>query len=233
MIHELMKSFTIVWDFDGTILPLKPFDSEQTLLLHTSSQAKGVFALFKKTYARLLVYADRGEWFRKQFKTAYAELIAGTTASMLDDICFKLAEAISADDRRSYHQLKADGHEMMVVSCGTLDLIERILTFAELRDIFSLIEGNRFRFIQDRIEGMDLCVPDPEDKLRILIQLNLLPQETVVVGDGYTDLPILDWSGVPVMINRTGRKRKRYRMKPYHFISSIADVSAVIRDKNA
>ncbi len=233
LIHELMKPFTIVWDFDGTILPLNPFDSEQTLLLHTISQAKGTFALLKKTYAKLLIYADRGEWFRKQFKTAYAKLITGTTASVLDEICFQLAEAISEDDRRSYRQLKADGHEMLVVSCGTFDLIERVLTFAELRDIFSLIAGNRFRFTRDSIEGMDLYVPDPGDKLRILIQLNLLPQRTVVVGDGYTDLPILDWSGVPIMIDRTGRKRKQYRMKPYHFISSIPDVLGIIREKNA
>jgi phosphoserine phosphatase len=228
-----MKPFTIVWDFDGTILPLKPFDSEQTLLLYSSSQMKGTFALLKKIYARLLIYADRGEWFRKKFKTAYAELITGTTASVLDKVCFQLAGTISADDRRLYRELKSDGHEMLVVSCGTFDLIERVLTFAGIRELFSFIAGNRLRFAQDRIQGMDLDVPDPEDKLRILNQLNLRPKRTVVVGDGYTDLPILDWSDIPILIDRTGMKRKRYCMKPYYFISSISEITNIIKEKNA
>jgi len=29
-----METLTIIWDFDGTILPLAPFDSEQSLLLN-------------------------------------------------------------------------------------------------------------------------------------------------------------------------------------------------------
>ena len=29
-----MKLYTIIWDFDGTILPSDPYDSEQTLLLY-------------------------------------------------------------------------------------------------------------------------------------------------------------------------------------------------------
>ncbi len=29
-----MKIKTIIWDFDGTLLPLSPYDSEQTLTLY-------------------------------------------------------------------------------------------------------------------------------------------------------------------------------------------------------
>jgi hypothetical protein len=29
-----MKTATIIWDFDGTLLPFAPYDSEQTLMLY-------------------------------------------------------------------------------------------------------------------------------------------------------------------------------------------------------
>ena len=66
-----MKAFPIIWDFDGTILPLAPLDSEQSLLIHRVSQAQKSFGWFKKGYARAVIYADRREWFRKTFKKNY------------------------------------------------------------------------------------------------------------------------------------------------------------------
>lgn len=63
-----MRRFTIIWDFDGTILPLAPFDSEQSLLIHRMSQREKPFGWFKKAYARAVISADRREWFRKTFK---------------------------------------------------------------------------------------------------------------------------------------------------------------------
>ena len=36
--------------------------------------------------------------------------------------------------------------DMIVLSCGTVDLSERILRFAGIEDCFGLIEGNRFQF---------------------------------------------------------------------------------------
>lgn len=226
-----MKPFTVIWDFDGTILPLAPFDSEQSLLLHRMSQRENPFGRFKKGYARAVIYADRRQWFRKTFKKNYIRFLRGTPSSALDAVCRQLADKISPADRRILRKLKGDGHEMMVISCGTADLSERILRFAGLVDCFALIEGNRFKVVEGQIDGMHLGLADPEDKLELVRRLNLSPQQTIVVGDGYTDLPLLKWSAIPVMINRSGRKKKELASHNFYFIKSIPEIMDVIEQR--
>jgi phosphoserine phosphatase len=224
-----MKAFPIIWDFDGTILPLAPLDSEQSLLIHRMSQAQERFGRFKKGYARAVIYADRREWLRKTFKKSYIRLLRGMPSSALDTVCRELAGKISAADRWTLRKLKDAGHKMMVLSCGTADLSERILRFAELIDCFGFIEGNRFQFAEGRISGMHLQLANPEDKLILAKRLNLSPRQTIVVGDGYTDLPLLKWSSIPVMMDRTGRKKKEFASHNFYFITAIPEIMNIIK----
>jgi phosphoserine phosphatase len=225
-----MEKFTIIWDFDGTILPIAPFDSEQSLLRYRMNQSEEPFGLLKRGWVKAIIYADRREWFRKTFKKAYVRLLKGTPASTLDQVCRNLAHKISTVDRNSFRNLKNAGYDMIVLSCGTVDLSERILTYAGIEDCFGLIEGNRFQFDADRIAGMHLRLPDPDDKLIMMNKLNLSPQRTIVVGDGYTDLPLLNWSSIPVMIDRTGKKKKGFTSNNFHFITSIPEILNIIQE---
>ena len=225
-----MKKFTIIWDFDGTILPIAPFDSEQSLLRYRMDQPDKSFGWFKKGYTKAIIYADQRQWLRKGFKKSYIQLLKGTSASVLDKVCRNLAEKISTTDRNCLWKLKNNGFDMMVLSCGTVDLSERILKFAGIEDCFGLIEGNRFEFDEDRIVGMDLRLPDPDDKLTMVNKLNLSPQRTIVVGDGYTDLPLLNWSSIPVMMDRTGKKKKGFTSPNFHFITSIPEIMNFIQE---
>ena len=223
-----MKKLTIVWDFDGTILPHEPFDSEQSLLINVMNRPQKPFGWLKKAFTKTIVFADQRERLRRTFKMFYIRLLKGTPSAELDEVCRHLAEKISAADRNVLRQLKEDGHNMMVLSCGTADLSERVLRFAGLLDCFSLIEGNRFRFAGDRIAGMELRLPDPADKLLMMQQLNLSPDLTMVVGDGYTDLPLLDWSTMPVVMDRSGKKKKYFSDRNFYFISSIPEITNII-----
>jgi phosphoserine phosphatase len=226
-----LHTSTIIWDFDGTILPLAPFDSEQSLLRHRMNQRENPFGLLKKAYVKAIVYADRRERLRKTFKKSYLRLLKDTPTRVLDDVCRDLAEKIPATDRKVFRKLKRDGYEMMVLSCGTADLSERVLRFAGILDCFSRIAGNRFQYDADRIAGMQLQLPNPEDKLSMIKKLNLSPDRTMVVGDGYTDLPLLNWSSVPVIIDRDGQKKKQFTSCNFYFISSIPEVMDII-EKN-
>jgi phosphoserine phosphatase len=225
-----MKKLTIIWDFDGTILPIAPFDSEQSLLLYRMSQPEEPFGLLKKGCVKAIIYADQRERFRKTFKKYYLRLLKDTPSSTLDDVCRNLAHKISTSDRSSLRKLKHAGYDMIVLSCGTADLSERVLKFAGLEDCFSLIEGNRFRFIADQIAGMNFYLPDPNDKLEFAKKLQLSPERTIVVGDGYTDLPLLNWSSIPVMIDRSGKKKKRFTSNNFHFITSIPEIMNIIEE---
>lgn len=223
-------TITIIWDFDGTILPLAPYDSEQSLLLHRMNQPEQSFGLLKKAFVRAIICADRRERFRKTFKRSYIRLLKGTPSSALDAVSRNLAQKISTQDRNVFRQLKADGYDMMVLSCGTADLSERVLKFAGLSDCFSRIEGNRFQFDADRIVGMQLRLPNPADKLALIKKLNLSPDKTIVVGDGYTDLPLLKWSSIPVVMDRSGRKKKEFASHHFYFISSTAQIMNLIEE---
>ena len=226
-----MKKHIIIWDFDGTILPNMPFDSEQSLLRFRMNQTVQPFGWLKKVCAQAIIYADQRERFRKTFKRAYVRLLRGTPASTLDEVSRHLAQIISTADRNSLRHLKNNGYDMIVLSCGTADLSERILEVAGLRDCFRLIEGNRFRFSKDRITGMNFDIPDPDDKLTFVKNLNLSPERTIVVGDGYTDLPLLNWSSIPVMIDRSGQKKKRFTSHQFYFINAIPELMNIIETK--
>lgn len=225
-----MEKPAIIWDFDGTILPLAPFDSEQSLLLHRMNHPEEPFGLLKKAYVKAIIYADRRERLRKTFKRSYIRLLKRTPSKVLDEVCRDLAEKISTVDRNVFRKLKADGYDMMVLSCGTVDLSERALRLAGLFNCFSRIAGNRFQFDANRIVGMQLRLPNPGDKLTMIKKLNLSPDRTIVVGDGYTDLPLLNWSSIPVMIDRAGKKKKAFTSHNFHFITSIPEIINIIKE---
>ena len=222
---------TIVWDFDGTILPLEPYDSEQTLLIHVMNQTRNPLGYLKKGYARIIVFADQHERLRWVFKASYIRLLKGTTVAVIDEVCRNLAEKILSTDRDIFRKLKEEGHNMIVLSCGTADLSERILKFAGIFNCFSLIEGNRFQFDADRISGMQLRVPNPDDKLALVRKLNFSPNQTIVVGDGYTDLPLLNWSAIPVLINRGHRKKENPDTRYFDVVTSIPEILNIVSAK--
>jgi phosphoserine phosphatase len=58
----------------------------------------------------------------------------------------------------------------------------------------------------------------------------LSPDQTIVVGDGYTDLPLLKWSSIPVVMDRSGRKKKEFASHNFYFISSTAQIMNIIKE---
>lgn len=224
-----MKPDTIIWDFDGTILPSDPYDSEQTLLLYKLNAPGVKISIFRRLVARAVIYADRKEWLKASFKKYYLWLLRGTPNEVLDRVAEKLAKKITLTDRRSYLSLYDKGYTLIVLSCGTLDLIERTLHLADLDNCFTVIKGNHFESQNNRITGMAFQILTPQDKLEIVKSLEISPQNAIAVGDGYTDLPLLDWASIPIMMDRTGEKRQRFAQKGYYFISTAADMLEVVQ----
>jgi phosphoserine phosphatase len=223
-----MRTDTIIWDFDGTLLPLAPYDSEQTLTLYKLDETLPGPPHIVRAIARLLIDADRRQMFRKTFKRFYIQLMKGTPAAALDHIGRRLSDRIPHEDRKTILRLTAENYSMVVLSCGTADLSERTLTHAGLGDCFDSIVGNRFKINRGLINGMTLHVTNPADKVKWLKKKGISANETIAVGDGYTDIPLLDWAKISIMMDRTGEKRIRYKHKNYRFISSPSEIWGVL-----
>jgi HAD superfamily phosphoserine phosphatase-like hydrolase len=226
-----MKRYTIIWDFDGTILQPKPYDSEQFLLLYKLHQSRESIPFYMQALARAIIYADMKERFRRTFKKLYLFLLIGTHTEMLDHVSEFLAKKISEADRQALVRLKENGHNMLVVSCGTVDLSERVLRVAGVDNCFSMIKGNRFQIENDKIIGMDFHIQNPEDKLKLMKTQHIRPENSIVIGDGYTDRPLLSWAGIPVLIDRKGKKSARYAKKGYHVVSSLPEIVEMIEKR--
>ncbi len=218
-----MKLFDIIWDFDGTLLPSDPCDSEHTLLLQSLNAPGERPSLIKRVVARCIVFFDQRQWMGPAFKKYYAWVLEGTPADRLDPVAQTLARKIPEADRVALRQLRLEGHAMRIISCGTLDLIERVLALTGIRGCFETVEGNRLLFSDGRISGIKLEVVHPADKVKMLVDKKIRPERTLAVGDGYTDLPLLQWAGFPVLMDRSGKTKNR-RYARYPKIASIAEV---------
>lgn len=219
-----MGTYSIIWDFDGTLLPNDPYDSEQSLMLYKLHETGENISAILRALAHILIYADNKERLRKTFKRFYVWFMQGTHVTVLDKVSERLAAKISAADRKIIQDLKTQAQKMIVLSCGTADLSERALKIAGLDDCFDIIEGNRFNIDDNRICGMTYGMNGPEDKVKFLQKNGFSPDNTIAVGDGYTDIPMLDWARLSIIVDRTGEKQEHLRHKNYHFISSISEV---------
>ena len=90
----------IIWDFDGTLVPNNPYDSEQTLMLHKLHETGEKMPFVIHALARALIYADQKEYFRKTFKRFYIRLMKGTAVDIFDPVGRRLAAKISREDRQ-------------------------------------------------------------------------------------------------------------------------------------
>ena len=222
------KPYSIIWDFDGTLLPNDPYDSEQSLMMYKLYEAGERIPIVNHALARLLLYADQKEHLRKVFKQFYIRFMTGTSVDIFDPVCTRLAAKISEADRHALMQLAYQGHRMIVLSCGTANLSENTLQKAGLGSCFEIFAGNRFESENGKISTMTLHIPDPEDKVRFLAAQKIDSGRCLAVGDGYTDIPMLDWAKIPVLLDRTGRKHIKYAHKNYHFVRSLPEILDIV-----
>jgi phosphoserine phosphatase len=226
------RRFTIVYDFDGTLFPSQPWDSEQELLLARLQAVRAPF--WRRWYGRLVAEADRRGRLLGSFKQRYLGLLAGTPEAFVDQVAARLALRIPPGDIDAALHLKARGHRLIVASCGTADLSERILAYCGLRSCFEAVYANRFVFDQGRIAGLSLEVPSGKAKLELVESLGIEPDSAVAVGDGITDLPLWQWSAVPVVVDRARRTPPGRAAAPrwpagWRVVGSCAAVLDIVR----
>jgi phosphoserine phosphatase len=75
---------------------------------------------------------------------------------------------------------------------------------------------------------MCYVIVSPEDKLTALKTWHIRPETCIAVGDGYTDIPLLDKASVPILMDRTGGNHRLVKAKGYQAIASISELLPLI-----
>jgi len=215
----------VFWDFDGTLIP---FDSEQFLLETLFIKRKK--SLLRSLLARLFIYGDRHGWHPGLLKVIYGWCLRGSSLAVLDEVCARIATYISPADRTAIRSLADKGLRMTLLSCGTADLIQRTLRAAGLEDCFERIEANSFITHDTYIAGIERRIYLPETKVDIAAERTADLQRVIAVGDGLTDLPLLDHVGLPVLIAK-GEQAGQLGQRRYHVVNSLGEAIAIIAQK--
>ena len=182
----MAKPNLVVFDFDGTLYPFRPYDSEQTLVL---SHAKTKGPLFRLC-ARLFVRADqRGAFNNPQFYKRYEKMIRDVDPVLLEKTAGDLAALLGKEDVQAIRDL-TEIADLAILSLGTENLAELFLEELGLRDEFFLIKAKRIHWKKNKAY-LQVNIGEAEGKRANLEALRETYENIVAIGDGPTDIPML------------------------------------------
>ena len=227
-----MGRLNIVLDYDGTFLPFIPYDSEQFLLRYLNRSREFRISPGRKLVSWLAVEADRLELAGHSFKKYFNWVLEGVDASVLDRAAGMLADHIPDAHVKMVQMLSEKGADISIISCGTGNLCVPVLDKIGVSGLFSAVVSNFLIIEEGRISGMKYNVLKGEDKVLHAEKIGYRPENTAVVGDGYTDIPLLDWCGFPVFLDPGGRKRKKIGRSRYFFIDRLPELTQLLIDSN-
>jgi HAD superfamily phosphoserine phosphatase-like hydrolase len=214
-----MKHY-IIFDFDGTLYPIIDFDSEQ-LLVHTLAQEKD--EEFRREAMRFIADDQAGCFSFEDFHLRYEEMIRGSTAAQVEQVARHLASLLSFEDRAALVALKEQsGADFAIFSCGTENLAESFLSHLGIRDLFESIRGKRLTFSEGEETTLTVDIHTPEAKRSALEQLRPMYRTIVAVGDGPTDIPMLEAADLGLIMNwNTGEAP--YPFETHHSLPSLCN----------
>ena len=208
-----MNNALIAFDFDGTLYPPVPYDSEDLLMLKA-----GRGNPLKALRARYAIYSEHKKSFN--FKS-YNKVLNSNTKNMpvslideiVDTIC-KQAENVSFEP---LYRLKEMGNTLAVVSCGTDIMIKRFLEKLGISDLFVGYKSKKLLFDDKKIIGYDFGeVNGPEFKVKTCLEYKeeFNCSSIISIGDGATDLAMFKISDFAVFIDwankHQGTEREGY-----------------------
>lgn len=189
----------IIFDFDGTLYPIIDFDSEQ-LLVHALAQEAD--DAFKKEAMRFIADDQAGCFSLENFHLRYEEMTRSSTAELVDQVAAHLARLLSQEDRSSLLSLKeSSGADFAIFTCGTENLAESFLSHLGIRDLFESIRGKRLTFTEGEETTLSVDIHTPEAKRSALEELRPIYRTIVAVGDGPTDIPMLEAADLGLIMN--------------------------------
>lgn len=223
----------IAFDFDGTLYPIRPYDSEQRMMFKATRNA----GTLKRRLAKRAVLKDmKGMMHGGEFTYNYIRFTRDMPASLLDEVVEDLCTLVSDDVLLPLQELKDMGAELCIISCGTENLAERYLGRMNAREIFGNIIGKRFETTQGRLSSVQVTISSPADKVQALRHEAEKLRErtgtaplTIAVGDGPTDIPMLQSADLGIIIDwEKGRDTSDVK-NGFTYVGSIKEVCDIVK----
>jgi len=198
------KKYLIAFDFDGTFYPLLPYDSEQRLVLTT---AKGRGHL-NRVRAKRMVQKDReGRMGLGEFNRRYHDMLGSCTPALIEEVAEDLFALV---ERKQYSPLKilSEKADLAILSCGTENIIHAFLAKHAIEHYFFLVSGKSLHFGEGSKPSIITTIGSPEEKRSVFSALKEKYDRTIAVGDGPTDIPMLEEADLGLIIDWRGKGAK-------------------------
>jgi len=138
----MKKKYLIAFDFDGTLYPLRPYDSEQRLVL---SNAKGRGHLNRVRAKRMVQKDLEGRMGLGEFNRRYQDMLGGCTPAQIDEVASDLYALVESKQFSLLEKLSSLA-DLAILSCGTENLIHAFLSKHALEHHFFLVSGKSLHF---------------------------------------------------------------------------------------
>ncbi len=196
-----MKKKTLVaFDFDGTLYPLLPYDSEQRLILST---AKGRGHLNRIRAKRMVLKDNQGKMGLGEFNRRYHDLLGGCTPSQIDEVASDLFDLVDPNQFVLLKEL-AERADLAILSCGTENIIHAFLALHKIDHHFFQVSGKSLHFTTGKKPDIVCTIGSPEEKRAAFAELKKPYAHSIAVGDGPTDIPMLEEADLGLIIDWNG-----------------------------
>ena len=217
----------IVWDFDGIIFPLVPYSSDHILIDYMFQ--KDFFSFTEKMLMRLAYSFEKKDMASLRFKKCLRTLVCKKPYAVLDYVLEIISAGIPDENVHLLSGLHDAGYKMHIISTGTENIIKNALVSKGADQYFKTVSGNRIVAEIGRIIGYD-CLITAESKVDFAErQLGLRSQDTIAVGFGYSDIPILDWARYPVLIDPSKAGWEKFGDRNYIFLESVDMLPRILK----
>jgi len=222
----------IVWGYNGTIIPFLPYSafysSDHILIdfLRTNN-----YLLFKKKLiASYVLKHDKSPFIQRWVMGHMGLFIKELPSIILENVSKILSAKISESALEVMQKLQRAGFDQYIVSCSTDSLIKNSMYFKGSDSLFRGIVGNHVTSYSGQIMDYTCTFRGGEDKIAFLEQtMRFTPENTIVIGASRNDIPLLEWSRYPILVDASREGWKKYEDKHFIFMESVNMVPEIIK----
>ncbi len=196
------KKVLTIFDFDGTLYPINPYDSEHLLLL-ANAERKG--REFKQHCIQFIEQDQHHEYNDQSFHKHYETLVEDSTNDMIEEVAKSLSASVSLEEKDALLKL-SEISDLGILSCGTDNIAIEFLRALGLLEIFTFVKAKHLVLKENRKANLQILVAGPDHKASLLDSERKKYETIIAVGDGPTDLPMLGSADLGLIINRNQTK---------------------------